>query len=473
MSATHCATRARIKAQALPPQCHTAPDTDPAWLCRGASATHTTTTAVPQVRRDDPAGRDANPPACPAAAMMFPEARSVDDEGDEVDECGEGAWLQEVSAAHVERQFFDVRVLASGWYTQVFSARHQRLSEGRRLVLKAVRRGTTTRRDFLREARHHAFLSACPHVLACFPPPFTTASSFVLPLEEAPGGDLAGLVGRGGVGEEAARRVAAQVGAAVSFTHAAGVVHRDVTPANLLAMDAALAQVKLADFAARRVGAMVTRGALPLPWLAPEVVCLHAHDMYAAHPAQDAWQLGLLLVVLLTGALPWAAADPEDPHYTAWEAWARHPATGLPPRFRLFSPRLLCLLRRLLHPEPALRCPAAALQQEAEAGRRWLARDPDPFDPCLQDAPRPAAFLRRAEQRVARVLRRYLRRASPKYKKVTFAKVLEERREVQRFEEHQEEEDHEEEEEEEEEEEDMGGWFLGSECILDYYCAPP
>ena len=401
------------------------------------------------------------------------------------DDDGEGAMcpLLQVSATQVQREFFDVRVLASGWYTQVFSARHQRLPGGRRLVLKAVRRGTTTRQDFQREAQHHAFLSACPHVLACFPPPFATTASFVLPMEEAPAGDLEGLVGRGGVGEAAAQRVAAQVGAAVSYTHAAGLVHRDLTPANLLAMDDQLHQVKLADFGAtRRAGAMVTRGVLPLPWLAPEVACLHPHELYAAHPAQDAWQLGLLLVACLTGALPWGAADPADNHYAAWAAWAWRTSTRLPPRFRSFSPRLLRLLRRLLHPDPAQRCGASEVQREGEGGRRWVARDPDPFEPCVQDAPRRAAFLRRAEHKVTRALRRYLRRASPKalvrrYKTVTFAEVLEERREVEPIDDHQD--DHFEDDlyyhdDLPDEDDQKEGWWLGGGgCLLDYYCCPP
>ncbi|XP_050699796.1 serine/threonine-protein kinase SBK1-like [Eriocheir sinensis] len=345
---------------------------------------------------------------------------------DEV-ECAEPP-LVEVSAGAVRAAFRDVRVLASGWYTTVFSARHRGMAAaaGRRVVVKAVRRAATTREDFMREARHHALLSACPHVLACFPPALATPASFLLLLEEAAAGDLASLVGRGGVGEAAARRMAAQVAAAVAFTHGAGLVHRDLTPANLLVKDAALRHVRLSDFGATRLaGTRVTRGLLPLPWLAPEVACLAPHDLYTAQPAQDAWQLGLLLLALLTGALPWAAADTEDPHYAAWAAWACRSSSTLPPRFRAFSPRFLRLLRRLLHPDPERRCGAAAVQREAEGGHAWLARDPDPF------APRPAALLRRAEQKVTRALRRYLRRASPRYKTVTFADELEQRREVE------------------------------------------
>ncbi|KAG0722566.1 Serine/threonine-protein kinase meng-po [Chionoecetes opilio] len=370
-------------------------------------------------------------------SMELPECggRWYQEEDEDEDE-GEGdISVVEVSAAALRGEYRAVRVLASGWYTQVFSVRPAALCpmtpQGRRLVLKAVRRGATSRRDFLREARYHSLLAACPHVLACLPPALATPSSFVLPLEEAPAGDLASLVGRGGVGEEAARRVACQVGAALAYTHAAGLVHRDLTPHNLLAMDSGLRQVKLADFGAtRRTGAMVTRGALPPAYLAPEVACLHHDDLYAAHPTQDAWQLGLLLVTCLTGALPWAAPHPTDPHYTAWAAWACRLSTRLPPRFRVLSPRCLRLLRRLLHPEADQRCGAAVVQREAEGVRHpWLARDADPFEPCVQDAP----FLRRAERKVSRALKHYLRRASPRYKTVTFATNLEHTKHVDKI----------------------------------------
>ncbi len=415
---------------------------------------------------------------CPAAALVVEEEPQ-----------GDAPPLVEVSAAAVRAAFRDVRVLASGWYTTVFSATHRGMAAaaGRRVVVKAVRRAATTREDFLQEARHHAFLSACPQVLACFPPAMATPASFLLLLEEAAAGDLANLVGRGGVGEAAARRVAAQVAAAVAFTHTAGLVHRDLTPANLLVKDAALRHVRLADFGAtRRAGASVTRGLLPLPWLAPEVALLSPHDPYTAQPAQDVWQLGLLLVACLTGELPWAAADHTDPHYASWAAWACRASSTLPPRFRAFSPRFLRLLRRLLHPDPARRCGASAVQREAEGGHAWLARDPDPF------APRPAALLRRAEQKVTRALRRYLRRASPKYKTVTFAEQLEDRRELEPCEDEEDEDEEEEDEaeleeydnvdsvaaftdeyEDECEDEEYSGWCLGgSRCVLDP-CLPP
>lgn len=167
---------------------------------------------------------------------------------------------------------------------------------------------------------------------------------------------LVELIGRRGVGEAAAKQVARQMTAALQHMHERGVVHRDALPDNILVEGRRPLLLRLAGLnLAAEEGALVRRGDCPEGWLPPEVLTLLPAEGYAAHTAQDAWQLGLLLVVCLTGALPWAAADTTDPHYAAWAAWARRASTRMPPRFRSFSPRFLRLLRRLLQPRPELR----------------------------------------------------------------------------------------------------------------------
>ncbi|XP_063853096.1 serine/threonine-protein kinase SBK1-like [Scylla paramamosain] len=167
---------------------------------------------------------------------------------------------------------------------------------------------------------------------------------------------LGELIGRRGMGEVAAKQVARQVSAALQHVHERGVVHRDALPDNILVEGRRPLMLRLAGLTlAAEEGALVRRGDCPEAWLPPEVLALLPAEGYAAHPAQDAWQLGLLLVVCLTGALPWAAADTTDPHYAAWAAWARRASTRMPSRFKSFSPRFLRLLRRLLQPRPELR----------------------------------------------------------------------------------------------------------------------
>ncbi|XP_050699798.1 serine/threonine-protein kinase pkn3-like [Eriocheir sinensis] len=187
---------------------------------------------------------------------------------------------------------------------------------------------------------------------------------------------LTAMMGRRGAGEAAAKAAARQVSAALRHVHAAGLVHRDVRPEHVLVEGRRPLLLRLAGLRrAAEQGAMVRRGAADEAWLPPEVLALLPAEGYAASPVQDAWQLGLLLVACLTGALPWAAADPADPHYAAWAAWARRQSTRLPPRFRAFSPRFLRLLRRLLQPRPELRGGAREVDKYLQDA--WLAAPAD------------------------------------------------------------------------------------------------
>ncbi|XP_050700347.1 serine/threonine-protein kinase SBK1-like [Eriocheir sinensis] len=211
---------------------------------------------------------------------------------------------------------------------------------------------------------HHPHLQEC----VCATP---TVGGVLLALEAAPCGDLAAFLRMGGVGEERARGVAKQVGAALRHVHARGLVHGDLQPRHVLVLDRSLTTFRLGGLhALTPAGAVVPPG--PRGALAPPEVRAAGGDPYTAHPAQDAWQLGLLLVACLTGALPWAAADPADPHYAAWAAWASGRSTRLPAGLRMFTPRFRRLLRRLLHPDPARRRPVHALDKYLRDP--WLAR---------------------------------------------------------------------------------------------------
>jgi serine/threonine protein kinase len=98
--------------------------------------------------------------------------------------------------------------------------------------------------------------------------------------------------------------VCARVADALAVTHAQGVVHRDVTPKNIIVSNAG---VKLVDFGiSASVGAPDTTPAntvLGTPaYLAPERL-----DHAVAHPAADLYGLGLVLYRALAGRLPWDA----------------------------------------------------------------------------------------------------------------------------------------------------------------------
>jgi tRNA A-37 threonylcarbamoyl transferase component Bud32 len=120
-----------------------------------------------------------------------------------------------------------------------------------------------------------------------------------LVMELVPGTDLATRLKEGPLDRTTAANVGAQVAEGLAAVHAAGIVHRDVKPANVLLEDNGTA--KLADFgiALLRDSARVTGTGLVMgtaAYLAPEQVT--AQEVTGA---ADVYALGLLLLEALTG----------------------------------------------------------------------------------------------------------------------------------------------------------------------------
>ncbi len=130
--------------------------------------------------------------------------------------------------------------------------------------------------------------------------------------------------------EPLALSIAARVAEALAFAHRAGVVHRDVKPANVM-FDPATDSVKLTDFGlARAVDAEATRSGVLLgspAYMAPEMLAGARADA-----AGDLYSLGVLLFELLTGRLPFEA--------DTMGALLRAMATQAPQTVRMLRPEL-------------------------------------------------------------------------------------------------------------------------------------
>ncbi|MER7893542.1 serine/threonine-protein kinase [Micromonospora sp. NPDC094482] len=99
--------------------------------------------------------------------------------------------------------------------------------------------------------------------------------------------------------------IGAEVASALATAHARGVVHRDVTPGNVMLTPTG---VKVVDFGISALVGESEKGAdgtlLGTPaYLAPERL-----DNGQVSPATDVYAVGLLLYRMLTGRLPWQAS---------------------------------------------------------------------------------------------------------------------------------------------------------------------
>ncbi|XP_058926170.1 serine/threonine-protein kinase SIK3 isoform X6 [Kogia breviceps] len=140
-----------------------------------------------------------------------------------------------------------------------------------------------------------------PHIIRLYQV-METERMIYLVTEYASGGEIFDhLVAHGRMAEKEARRKFKQIVAAVYFCHCRNIVHRDLKAENLL-LDANL-NIKIADFGFSNLftpGQLLKTWCGSPPYAAPELFEGKEYD----GPKVDIWSLGVVLYVLVCGALP-------------------------------------------------------------------------------------------------------------------------------------------------------------------------
>lgn len=279
------------------------------------------------------------------------------------------------------------RLIGRGGMSSVYAASD--LALGRTVALKIFGRDRGPHDDFDRQSSEIAVLAGLSHpALVTLYDAFESPSGDgVIVLELVEGTDLRARLRLGPLEPGAVRMIGRSIADALAYVHAHGIVHRDVTPANILLPDdrtsASLPVAKLADFGIARIidrTRQTSEGSVlgTAHYLSPEQALGES-----VGPPSDVYSLGLVLLECGTGrrAFPGTGVEalaarlhrvPEIPHEFG-EAWRRllEECLDRDAANRPTAEQLVRRLRRLSRLEnAAARAPAAASRPADSATTR-------------------------------------------------------------------------------------------------------
>ncbi|MFI7213730.1 serine/threonine-protein kinase [Micromonospora maritima] len=220
----------------------------------------------------------------------------------------------------------DLEVFARGGYATVYRA--TQISVGREVAVKVENRTLDHERDqarFLREARAAGRMSSHPHVVDLFDVGVTVDQHPYLIMELCDG-SYAERMKTSPLGPLETRDLGVKIADALAHSHAAGVLHRDVKPANILHSEfnsAVLADFGLAVLAEVR-DASVTLEVLTPAYAPPE---MFSHS--PPSPAVDVYALCATLYAVMHGRPPRWQSERNPSLVTVLEMF-QQPIPGLP-----------------------------------------------------------------------------------------------------------------------------------------------
>ncbi|MGW0785883.1 protein kinase domain-containing protein [Streptomyces sp. NPDC002913] len=269
------------------------------------------------------------------------------------------------------RGYTMIRELGRGGMGAVYLARHE--STGAEVALKVMLPKTaadaTAQARFLREVALTRALKH-PHVVALHDAGFADGT-FYLTTEFCTGGSLDRLLDkRGGrLPAEEAVPLAVQALRGLEHAHQQGVVHRDLTPSNILLHprpDGTMT-AKIADFGIGKAfdqaglsGLTRTGATAGKPMFMPRQQVV---DFRRAEPAVDVWALAACLYKALTGKAPREFPSSKDP----WQVVLQEPAVPIRKREPGVPPALADIIDHALQERPQIGfSDAAELRRELE-----------------------------------------------------------------------------------------------------------
>jgi serine/threonine protein kinase len=249
----------------------------------------------------------------------------------------------------------DPRPLGRGGFGTVYRA--WQVGLGREVALKVDSRVLVDERDrrrFVREASAAGQLSGHAHIVGVYDAGVTADGRPYLVMELCPGGSLAELVlEHGPLPAAQVRRIGIGIADALATAHAAGILHRDVKPGNILLDRYGVA--KLADFGLAALldasgESSATREALTPAYAPPE-----AFAFVRPAPVGDVYALAATLYAILAGRPPRSPSWPPR-SFAELSAGLRAPVRPVPG----VGVELNAVLAQALEADPDARTPTAA-----------------------------------------------------------------------------------------------------------------
>ncbi|MEU9590052.1 serine/threonine-protein kinase [Streptomyces sp. NPDC048219] len=230
---------------------------------------------------------------------------------------------------------------------------------GRQVAVKALPRDETLsaaearrrRERTLREARAVAQLRH-PHVIVVHDVVEDEERAYMV-MEFVEGGSLADRVlGSGPVDAPEAARIGVALLGALRTAHAAGILHRDVKPSNVLVAEDG--RVVLTDFGVAQVAGATTLTETGSFVGSPEYTAPERMSGAGTGPESDLWSLGVLLCAVLSGASPFHRDSLGGVLHAVVSEEIRPPAQAAP---------ILPVVRGLLERDPGRRLEAAEAER--------------------------------------------------------------------------------------------------------------
>lgn len=248
----------------------------------------------------------------------------------------------------------DLHVFARGGYATIYKA--IQISVGREVAVKVENRTLDSERDqarFLREARAAGRMSSHPHVVDLFDVGVTIDQHPYLIMELCDG-SFAERMRTSPLGPVEARDLGVKIADAIAHSHAAGVLHRDVKPANIL--HSHFNPAVLADFGLAVV-AELRDSTVALEVLTPAYAPPEMFNHSPPSPAVDVYALCATLYAVMHGRPPRWRSERNPSLVTVLEMF-HQPVPGLPG----VPEELVDILRAGMVNDPGARPSAAELR---------------------------------------------------------------------------------------------------------------